>query len=435
MSEHELMNADFEADWSEESNHRCLAIYDDDAIVEIEVGNIFVPPKWRFWFRHVPGTYDQPEGRDTFSERRIHGGRKAYMWFTFNRSHDAGLLQRVSTRPNVPLRFTFWAHAWSNQKDEKYAQDFPHPDDARWSEGAGFEQVAWAAGTLPNNTGDRQMDAKPNFTFWAGIDPTGGINPLADTVVWGKGYHIYNGYVRPLEVEATALSDTATVFIRSRTLWNFKHNDAYVDDAEVAILEQDGIVLHLQTEGPYVEDVVSAIAVSEGELEDVRFSVAIAGTDFPLDATNSRLDYWEDQGQHFWKVEFRVNDEGLHTLLVESDTCSDVLSFEVRGHRGDPREQYERTYVLLPPDADATWAAAVADVGYREGGPRFTIGGSADDAGIGDLDKRRVVAVNPGNWPGPQTLEEFFTLYYPGVEYVAIEVATPDELAAKLEAL
>ena len=98
--------------------------------------------------------------------------------------------------------------------------------------------------------------------------------------------------------------------------------------------------------------------------------------------------------------------------------------------RGKPRVQYERTYVLLPPDADAAWAQAVVDGAWDA--RRFTIGGSADDAGIGDLDARRVIAVNPENWPGPQTLADFFAKYYPGVEYVSITASSPEDLAQKL---
>ena len=98
--------------------------------------------------------------------------------------------------------------------------------------------------------------------------------------------------------------------------------------------------------------------------------------------------------------------------------------------RGKPRVQYERTYVLLPPGADAAWAQAVVDGSWDA--RRLTIGGSADDAGIGDLDARRVIAVNPENWPGPQTLADFFAKYYPGVEYVSITASSPDDLAQKL---
>jgi len=98
--------------------------------------------------------------------------------------------------------------------------------------------------------------------------------------------------------------------------------------------------------------------------------------------------------------------------------------------RGDPRVQYERTYVLLPPDANSAWAQAVAEGAWDK--RRYTIGGSADDAGIGDLDVRNVIAVNPQNWPGALSLEEFFEQHYPGVKYRSIKAATPKELVRKL---
>jgi hypothetical protein len=98
--------------------------------------------------------------------------------------------------------------------------------------------------------------------------------------------------------------------------------------------------------------------------------------------------------------------------------------------RGYPRVQYERTYVLLPPTADAAWAQAVVESTWDQ--RRYTIGGSADDAGVGDLDVRRVIAINPQDWQGDQSLEEFYAQYYPGVEYRAITATTPEELAQKL---
>jgi hypothetical protein len=86
--------------------------------------------------------------------------------------------------------------------------------------------------------------------------------------------------------------------------------------------------------------------------------------------------------------------------------------------------------VLLPPNADAAWARAVVDGAWDE--RRYTIGSSADDAGIGDLDVRRVIAVNPHEWPGTLSLNDFFNQYYPGVEYTPVTAATPAELARKL---
>ena len=104
---------------------------------------------------------------------------------------------------------------------------------------------------------------------------------------------------------------------------------------------------------------------------------------------------------------------------------------EPSGPRGLPRVQYKRTYILLPPDADAAWArAAVAGTWDKE---RYTIGSSADDAGIGDLDARRVIAVNPQKWAGPQSLADFYKQYYPGIQFESLLAATPMELTQKLD--
>ena len=89
---------------------------------------------------------------------------------------------------------------------------------------------------------------------------------------------------------------------------------------------------------------------------------------------------------------------------------------------------YDRTYVLLPPDVDVTWAEAVMEATWPR--YRFTIGGNADDAGIGDLDARRVVAINPACWN--DDLGVFFETHYPGVEWVPIEVDGPEDLADAL---
>jgi hypothetical protein len=95
--------------------------------------------------------------------------------------------------------------------------------------------------------------------------------------------------------------------------------------------------------------------------------------------------------------------------------------------RGRPRVQYRRTYVLLPPSAGAEWARAIVDSTWDS--KRYTVGGSADDAGIGDLDERRIIAVNPAKWSTETSLEAFFEEHYPGVAYISVTASTPAELA------
>jgi hypothetical protein len=112
-------------------------------------------------------------------------------------------------------------------------------------------------------------------------------------------------------------------------------------------------------------------------------------------------------------------------------TFESVRPLEPKLQRGLPRVQYERTYVLLPPDAGEEWALAVVDGTWDD--RWYTIGNSADDAGIGDLDVRRVIAVNPGEWPSD--LRAFFEEHYPGVEYSSVQTSTPAQLKQKLRQL
>jgi hypothetical protein len=343
-----LRNGDFEADWSEESSHHCLIFPVGNPPFEQDIGNIFTPPGWTTWFRHEDGNWSQPECRDarSSSPKRMHGGQKGFLLFTFSRKHDGGLMQTVQVTPGSRLRFSAWAHAWSNHKDPSQPIKFPHPDNPRWSEGAGFDSFFALEGSSDDD------DIK-NFTFWVGIDPRGGTDPFATTVVWGPGAHIYNGFHEVPAVEASAQSDSVTVFLRSRTLWPFKHNDAYWDDASLV----------------------------------------------------------------------RVGESSPGPIEGPQDTAE----------RGKPREQYERVYVLLPPGSNKEWAKAVVDATWEERG--YTVGGSADDAGIGDLDHRKVIAVNPQLWgPGADSsgLKGFFDTHYPGLEYVPITASTPAELAQAL---
>jgi hypothetical protein len=341
-----LRNGGFEADWSEERSHQSLRIVEGSQPEEIEVGNIFTPPEWLVWFRHEEGQWAQPEVRDARNKEpdRMRTGEKGLVIFTFFRRQDAGLIQQVKVSPGSKLRFTIWAHAWSNHKDPDQPDDFPNPDDSRWSEGAGFDPFFGLEGSLSGGSDNAGLG---NFTFWVGIDPTGGLDPFANTVVWGSGAHIYNSYSQVPAVKATAVSETITLFTRARTEYPFKHNDAYWDDARLTLVEAQP-------------------------------------TPTPLPA-----------------------------------------------ERGKPRIQYERLYVLLPPGANKQWSRAVIDATWDS--HRYTVGGSADDAGIGDLDSRIVLAVNPEAWGGPDVLRDFFAEYYPGVRYRTITAETPEELVEKLK--
>ena len=421
-----LRNGGFEADWGEEESHRCLILPRDGGPYEADVGNIFTPAGWVTWFHHDPGTWDQPEVRDawaTHDPRRVHSGQKGMLLFTFFRKHEAGFLQQVQVATGTRLRLAAWAHAWSNHKDG------PHPDDGRWSEGPGYNAGFLLEGEAPDS--DWQ-----NFVFCVGIDPTGGTNPFASTVVWGQGAHIYNEYAPVPPVEATAQGDTVTVFLRSKTAWPFKHNDAYWDDAELAVVGAPvpQVRLSHHPTGLKVGDVVTIEARSLAALTHVRLAVLQPSGG---ELVSGAVAVGRDGDWHTWTAATSpLGEAGTHRVVFSAaGDVEAVGTFECAPapppQRGLPRVQYSRTYVLLPPDADAAWALAVVDGAWDL--YRYTIGSSADDAGIGDLDVRRVIAVNPGVWPGD--LQAFFEEHYAGVEYVPIEAGTPAELAQKLRQL
>jgi len=338
MSENLLRNGDFEADWSVQQSHRCLILPLDGEPYHKNVNNIFTPPGWVTWFVHATGKWDQPEVRDAHKRHdfhRVHTGEKAILLFTMWRRHHAGFYQQVQVTPGAELFLSAYAHAWSNTNIPT------HPDctdKPRCSAGTGTQAIAIPVADSPPLTNDPWEDALQNFAFCIGIDPTGGTNPLADTVEWGEAHYIYNNFYR-LTAEAVARAETATVFLCSATQWKFKHNDAYWDTV--------------------------------------------------------------------------------------------TLTQEVEEMRGKPRLQYNRTYILLPPDANHIWAGAAVEATWDQ--HRYTIGGSADDAGIGDLDIRRIVAVNPQNWPG--TLIKFYLEHYPHIEYIPIQAKTPKELVEALRSL
>jgi hypothetical protein len=308
--------------------HRCLVLTPDPEAEQSsyvgERGEVNPPVGWEVWYVHDtrPPVHDpsneegwcEPETRLAPHAERVLSGEHGYLMFTFYRIHVGGLMQQVAVTPGDRLRFTTHAHAWVS-----------NGDDPAESVGVGAEPFFAL-------DGETQHDAA---TFWVGLDPTGGADPLAETVIWGAGAHIYNAYHLVPAVEAVAEAETVTVFTQGQFRYPFKHCDGYYDDATLVVLD--------------AEDEAAIMP---------------------------------------------------------------------------PRVPYERTYVLLPPTAGADWAEAVIDATWDA--RRFTLGGSADDAGFGLRDSRRVIAVNPEAWP--HSLPGFFIDHYPGILYSAVRADSPDDL-------
>lgn len=407
-----------------------------------EYGEIFVPEGWvAFWREGGPVPHDprnssgygRPEMHIINREPpfldplRVRGGQRALKFFTFYRIHDAGVFQKVSgLRSGARIQATGWAHAWSSTQD-----------DPGRSDGAGTGPFFIRAADLAQNPDVPETGVR-NVTFAVGIDPRGGEDPWSDGVIWGEGAHIYNAFAQIPPVEVTARAGEVTVFVRSSVLWPFKHCDAYVDDMRLMLVADRPETLDIRT---------TPTAIRAGE----PFQVTVAGSSTP-----ERLQITFSDDSLFCKpVEISGGQVNVCCVAVEPGT------FELRVTAGTeqvgalvfnvaappvsgppppspgpstfvpPRVPYERTYLLLHPGAGEAWLQAVATSGVWDR-HRWTVGGSADDAGVGPP-TRRVVAVNPQTWPSD--LRTFFETYYPGLVYHPVVASSPTDLVQKLRSL
>lgn len=132
---------------------------------------------------------------------------------------------------------------------------------------------------------------------------------------------------------------------------------------------------------------------------------------------------WGMAGNTFW----------LHGLRIyESE--DDVTVPPPPIGRGIPRIQYERTYALLHPSEPVEMPLALVSAMYNLG-VRLTLGPSADDGGVGDLNDRTVIVVNPALWEDTNsgmTIDDFYAKYYPGVRVKKIYAATPQDVEREL---
>ncbi len=195
-----------------------------DGIQEVQIA-----PGWRAFYLDDPPSYyvvpsycgsnykcgwGRPEFRGTSIHEfanRVHSGELSQKYFSWNRQHEAGLYQQVSgIQPGSRLRFSVWVQTWSCMP----------ASSKTWNQ-------------CP--TGDRSNNPAP-MHIWAGIDPTGGADWAASTVVRSAEGNAWDQWTL-FEVEATAQSSTVTVFVHSRADWTEGwpriSNDVYIDDASL----------------------------------------------------------------------------------------------------------------------------------------------------------------------------------------------------------
>jgi len=187
----------------------------------ITYDNIRVPESWTaFWLEGGDQEFGRPEMEVISREDerylnplRVYEGDHALKWFTFYRNGDAGVYQRIAAVDGAWYRARAYVHVWYSTED--------NPHISQWRDGEG--QVH------PIVNGD------PGMAAMIGIDPTGGTDPYAPTVIW-QSANIYDQFA-PLEVVTVARGQFVTLFLRTTTLYPFKHCDAYWDAVTLEVAQ------------------------------------------------------------------------------------------------------------------------------------------------------------------------------------------------------
>jgi hypothetical protein len=133
---------------------------------------------------------------------RVHGGDNAQQYFTVYRVHDAGLVRQISAPPFATVEVSAWAETWTGDHDDPY-----------------------------------HSDAAQNARVRVGVDPAGGVNPGAPTVVWGAEINPLSAW-QPLPPVQGQVGESGllTIFLRSSPVYALKHNDVYWDDVQVTLV-------------------------------------------------------------------------------------------------------------------------------------------------------------------------------------------------------
>lgn len=228
--------------------------FEGDYVTQNGIPEIRVAPGWVAWWIEedtgVSWEMNRPEfGDSQYYAYRIHDGAKSQVIHKLYSTWFAGVAQRVSINPGDQIMVRVWVQSWSSAYDDNDIDPL----------------------TPPLST-----DADPGQkVIMIGVDPEGGLDPLAPSVEWGAVYTLFEygsngaynhslgcGYdldgkspvydydsdgdfvadtpaYNCLQMTAYATGNTITVFVGGGPNYPVKHNDLYLDDAWAAVIGHD----------------------------------------------------------------------------------------------------------------------------------------------------------------------------------------------------
>ncbi len=199
--------------------------------------NIAVPIGWNVrWYTDTPPggnelyKFKQPEVKIIDKEvwpfccqlllpPRINTGRYAIESFTLFANQDTSFYQQVGDIPiGAVVTASAWVHAWVSSCDPA----------------ASITPVVSLQGPTNEGCPDNFWPVESNRML-VGIDPHGGVDPRASTVVWNWNpdsppwWGPYDTYSPTLPAVTTARAHTVTLFLRGVTVNPVKHDNFYFD--------------------------------------------------------------------------------------------------------------------------------------------------------------------------------------------------------------
>jgi hypothetical protein len=363
---------------------------------------------WAPWW--LPARPGEPSWRDrqpTFDAFRLDNQTVQRVSSPYA-THTAGLWQQVPSAPGNRYELSVLAQAWSSEDEGK---------------------------------GNLREASDVNVQI--GIDPTGGLDPSSPLIVWSAPVQPL-GHWATLRVVSEAQANVITAFLRSapslpkRQQSIFWHNAVLLPDGHskrnIAIVGPYDTHINLLPESPEPEEQVFVEASATRNHPFVELVVTRPDRQRAASVFDGSM---QKDGRSIWRYSFTADNEGLYDIRFVGDRGARLLAQRlVRVARqtqlvpsGDARTNYRRVYVLLPPTATEKWIVAAARGSYSG---RYTVGFSADDAGLGDLKERHVIAVNPHHWPGVLTAA-WFRQNYPGVMFTPVVANSPEDLESWLQ--
>ena len=360
-----------------------------------------------WWHEPAEGDPNWKNRQPTFSPISLDNSLTQQLSTPFG-THIGGLWQQVPSVPGNSYEFTIEGQAWSSE----------------------------------DTTPASRLEAS-DVNLQIGIDPTGGLDASSPLVVWSEKSQPLSHW-ETIHLEATAEAAIITVFLKSAPSLPKRQQSVFWRQARLRpvgrhkrgtnIVGLGDTHIVLDPERPKPGEPVTAVISSTRDHQYVDLMVTRPDNKLTVVIPRGRA---VDGDRHVWCYEFKTDQDGLYDIRFVNDKGARLLSLRLLqvAHNvqlvpsDKSRFSYQRVYVLLPPTADIKWLLAAAKGGFDG---RFTVGFSADDAGIGDLEKRHILAVNPHHWPEVLT-DSWFQQHYPGAQFTPIVANKPEDLEAWLK--